>query len=167
MSRITAAVGLLLVSSLVTMSVPFALGKIIDIIYQIDQTGGAIKDGGEESDAAAVMENKKLFESRLRTFCLGLVGVFLVGGACNFGRVYLMRISGQTITARLREKLYSAIMRQNVTFFDRNKTGELINRLSADTQLVSQTITQQVFILLYYFVYLPKILIKQWCKIGV
>ena len=29
-------------------------------------------------------------------------------------------------------------------FFDKTKTGELINRLSADTQLVSQAVTQQV-----------------------
>ncbi len=35
-------------------------------------------------------------------------------------------------------------MRREVAFFDRNKTGELVNRLSADSQLVSQTITQQV-----------------------
>ena len=33
---------------------------------------------------------------------------------------------------------------QEIAFFDRNKTGELINRLSADTLLVSQAISTQV-----------------------
>ena len=33
---------------------------------------------------------------------------------------------------------------QEIAFFDRNKTGELINRLSADTQLVSQALSTQV-----------------------
>ena len=33
---------------------------------------------------------------------------------------------------------------KDTAFFDKNKTGELINRLSADTQLVSLTVTQQV-----------------------
>jgi hypothetical protein len=34
-----------------------------------------------------------------------LAGVFAVGGICNFGRVYLMRVSGQNITAALRNNV--------------------------------------------------------------
>jgi len=41
-------------------------------------------------------------------------------------------------------QVFSSIIRQETAFFDKNKTGELINRLSADSQLVSQTVTQQV-----------------------
>ena len=88
--------------------------------------------------------SKKELEGRLRNFCAALAGIFVLGGACNFGRVYLMRVAGQNIAARLRRRLYAAIMRQRISFFDQNKTGELVNRLSADSQLVSQTITQQV-----------------------
>jgi hypothetical protein len=71
------------------MSGPFALGKIIDVIYEIDQN----KD--EE-------DRKRDFESNLKRLCLGLTAIFVVGGACNFGRVYLVRIAAQNITARLR-----------------------------------------------------------------
>ena len=46
-----------------------------------------------------------------------------------------MRVSGQNITADLRQKLFGSIVRQDTAFFDQNKTGELINRLSADTQV--------------------------------
>ena len=35
--RLAAAIGLLVISSGVTMSVPFALGRVIDIIYSMDQ----------------------------------------------------------------------------------------------------------------------------------
>ena len=131
--RLTAAVGLLLVSSGITMSVPFAIGKIIDLIYNLDQL--------KESEQDLQRRN---IQSRLRNVCLGLSGIFVIGGLCNFGRVYLMRISGQNITAALRTKLFSSILKQETAFFDKNKTGELINRLSADTQLVSLTLTQQV-----------------------
>ncbi len=58
--------------------------------------------------------------------------------------MYLLRVSAQRITARIRQSFYSSVMRREVAFFDRNKTGELVNRLSADSQLVSQTLTQQV-----------------------
>jgi ABC-type multidrug transport system fused ATPase/permease subunit len=42
-----------------------------------------------------------------------------------------MRVSGQNITANLRNKVFSSIARQETAFFDKNRTGELINRLSA------------------------------------
>jgi len=126
-------VGLLAVSSAVTMSVPFALGRIIDLIYSLDQ----LKTGTEE-------EQKTLINDRLKKVCLGLSGIFILGGLCNFGRIYLMRVSGQNITAALRMRVFSSVTQQETAFFDKNKTGELINRLSADTQLVSQTVTQQV-----------------------
>eukprot|EP00090_Calanus_glacialis_P009658 TRINITY_DN18055_c0_g1_i1.p1 TRINITY_DN18055_c0_g1~~TRINITY_DN18055_c0_g1_i1.p1 ORF type:complete len:674 (-),score=163.89 TRINITY_DN18055_c0_g1_i1:131-2065(-) len=131
--RLAAAMGLLVISSAVSMSVPFALGKIIDIIYNLDQ----MKTSDQEAQKLAIKD-------RLQKVCLGLTGVFVLGGLCNFGRVYLMRISGQNITANLRNNIFSSIAKQETSFFDKNKTGELINRLSADSQLVSLTVTQQV-----------------------
>ncbi|KAL1138969.1 hypothetical protein AAG570_009030 [Ranatra chinensis] len=105
------------------MSVPFALGKVIDLIYT--------------SDTQKMKQNL----DRLTAF---LFVIFLVGGACNFGRVYLMNVSAQRITKALREKVFNAIMRQEVAFFDQNKTGELVNRLSADTSLVSHCVTMNI-----------------------
>ena len=51
---------------------------------------------------------------------------------------------GQRITQSLRSSVYSAIVKQEIAFFDKNKTGELINRLSADTSLVSQCVTSNI-----------------------
>ena len=118
--RLLAAMGLLVISSGITMAVPYAIGKIIDIIYNLDQP----KEKDEETQ-------KQLVRDRLEKVCLGLSGVFLIGGLCNFGRVYLMRVSGQNITAALRNKLFSSIVKQDTAFFDKNKTGELINRCVA------------------------------------
>merc|ERR1719461_1863856 len=87
---------------------------------------------------------KAKIEANLKTVCGVLVGVFAVGAAANFGRVYLMRIISQRITARLRNNLFSSIAKQEVAFFDKNKTGELVNRLSADTLVMSQAISQQI-----------------------
>ncbi|XP_046384406.1 ATP-binding cassette sub-family B member 10, mitochondrial [Ischnura elegans] len=121
--RITGAILFLIVSSSVTMAVPFCLGKVIDIIY---------------TSESGVMKEK------LYTLAGILIGVFIIGGLCNFGRVYLMSISGQRITQALRTKVFSSIMKQEVAFFDKNKTGELINRLSADSSLVSQSVTMNI-----------------------
>nr|AIN44099.1 ATP-binding cassette sub-family B member 10 [Laodelphax striatellus] len=121
--NLTSGIFLLLISSAITMSVPFALGKVIDLIYTTDVV--------------------KMKENLLKLSIL-LFGVFLVGALCNFGRVYLMNVSGHRITRDLREKVFRSIMKQDIAFFDSNKTGELINRLSADTALVSQCVTMNI-----------------------
>lgn len=52
------------------MGVPYALGKILDIVFQ-----------KEVSFAETKM--------KLNEFSLVLFGIFLIGGIANFGRVYL------------------------------------------------------------------------------
>lgn len=123
--KLAAAVGFLSISSAVTMSAPFLLGKVIDTIYS---TG---------SDTETMTES-------LTSLCLMLSGVFLCGSAANAARVYLMQISGQQIVRNLRDSVFSSILKQEVAFFDRNRTGELINRLSADTAVVGHSITDNL-----------------------
>lgn len=44
----------------------------------------------------------------------------------------------------LRQTVFGAIVKQEIAFFDKSKTGELVNRLSADTSLVSQSVTMNI-----------------------
>ncbi|CAB1338397.1 unnamed protein product [Coregonus sp. 'balchen'] len=121
--RLSAAVGFLMVSSAVTMSAPFFLGQVIDTIYT---------------------SSSEDFSASLRSLCIMLSGVFLCGGAANAARVYLMQISGQQIVRNLRVSLFSSILRQEVGFFDKTRTGELINRLSADTAIIGRSVTDNL-----------------------
>lgn len=121
--RLSAAVGFLAVSSVITMSAPFFLGKIIDVIYT-----NPTEDFGDS----------------LTRLCAGLTCVFLCGAAANSIRVYLMQSSGQSIVNRLRTSLFSSILRQEVAFFDKTLTGELINRLSSDTALLGHSVTENL-----------------------
>lgn len=123
--RLAAALGFLTVSSAVTMSTPFFLGKVIDTIYT----------SGTDTETMA---------ASLTSLCIMLTGVFLCGGAANAARVYLMQSSGQKIVRNLRTSVFSSVLRQELGFFDRNRTGELINRLSADTGVVGHSITDNL-----------------------
>ncbi|ELK34848.1 ATP-binding cassette sub-family B member 10, mitochondrial [Myotis davidii] len=105
------------------MSAPFFLGRIIDVIYT-NPTGD--------------------YSSSLTRLCLALSGVFLCGAAANAIRVYLMQTSGQRIVNRLRASLFSSVLRQEVAFFDKTRTGELINRLSSDTALLGRSVTENL-----------------------
>ena len=53
-------------------------------------------------------------------------------------------VAGQKIVRNLRVSLFSSILRQEVGFFDRTRTGELINRLSADSTLVGRSVTDNL-----------------------
>lgn len=74
-SCLPAAVGFLAVSSVITMSAPFFLGRIIDVIYTNPS------------------EN---YGDSLTRLCAALTCVFLCGAAANSIRVYLMQSSGQS-----------------------------------------------------------------------
>ncbi|XP_046632752.1 ATP-binding cassette sub-family B member 10, mitochondrial-like [Daphnia pulicaria] len=117
--RLLGGIGLLFVSSAITMVIPFAIGKVIDII---------------SANQESMVEN-------LTNVSLILVGIFIFGAACNFGRTYLMSVAGERITQTMRRNVYAAIVKQDVKFFDKNQTGELVNRLSTDTTLVSKCVT--------------------------
>ncbi|KAK7794387.1 hypothetical protein R5R35_011668 [Gryllus longicercus] len=120
------ALGFLVVSSAVTMAVPFCVGRLIDIIYA---------PGNERTEA----------KQRLHQMCILMAGVFLVGAICNGGRVYLINMAGQRITRTLRASTYAALLRQEVGFFEaRARTGELATRLAADTALVGSALTQNL-----------------------
>lgn len=45
---------------------------------------------------------------------------------------------------RLRTSLFSSVLRQDVAFFDKTRTGELINRLSSDTALLGRSVTENL-----------------------
>lgn len=116
----------LLISSAVSMSVPFSIGKILDIATQAE--------GSKEM----------LFGMDITTFYGALAVVLATGAAANFGRIIILRIVGERIVARLRSQLYRKTFIQNAEFFDANRVGDLISRLGSDTIIVGKSITQNL-----------------------
>ncbi|XP_053661130.1 ATP-binding cassette sub-family B member 10, mitochondrial [Anopheles marshallii] len=123
--NITGGIGCLIISSAITMAVPFGLGKILDIIYASSAETGMAKE-------------------KLDQFCLLLGGIFLLGGLANFGRVYLFSNASLRITKNIRAKVYSSMLNQEAGWFDRKGTGELVNRLSSDTYLVGNSLSMNL-----------------------
>jgi putative ABC transport system ATP-binding protein len=107
------------------MSIPFSIGKIIDI-------------------ATSKTSIEDVFGLTLTQFYIALGAVLCIGSACNFGRVILLRIVGERTAALLRARLFQKTMRQDAAFYDSNRHGELISRLSNDTTVAAKSITQNV-----------------------
>lgn len=116
----------LVISSSVTMSIPFSVGRILDLATK-----------GEAEDI-------RLFGLTLNQFFMGLAGILTLGAMANFGRVILLRIVGERVVARLRSQLYRRTYVQDAEFFDANRVGDLISRLSSDTVIVGKSVTQNL-----------------------
>ncbi|MDP2307896.1 MAG: ABC transporter transmembrane domain-containing protein [Pseudomonadota bacterium] len=75
---------------------------------------------------------------------VGLMGVFVLVGIFGFLRAWLFTLAGERVVANLRKQLYANVVRQEVGFFDAQRTGELINRLAADTGLLQNSVTVNI-----------------------
>ena len=86
------AIGCLIVSSAITMAVPFGLGKILDTIYSSEAAvdSAAAKEKLNQWVVLMMWRVFRVVERKfLFRFCLVLAGIFILGGLANFGRVYL------------------------------------------------------------------------------
>ncbi|PHH58872.1 hypothetical protein CDD81_4252 [Ophiocordyceps australis] len=116
----------LVISSSVTMCIPFSVGRILDLATK-----------GDAEDA-------RLFGFTLNQFFASLAAILTLGAMANFGRVVLLRIVGERVVARLRSQLYRRTFVQDAEFFDANRVGDLISRLSSDTVIVGKSVTQNL-----------------------
>jgi len=67
---------------------------------------------------------------------LGLFAVAVVMAFATAARFYCISLLGERALAALRSKLYGHVIRLDVSFFERNRVGELISRLGTDTEVV-------------------------------
>lgn len=122
----------LFVSAAASMSLPLFIGKIIDTIKEPDQT------------------NALILGLTPTNFYASIAIFFTIGSIANFGRTYLLRCTGERLVARLRSRLFLKILCQDSYFFDVGptkqgmKTGDLISRLSSDTQIISKTLSGNI-----------------------
>ncbi|CAM9661395.1 unnamed protein product [Ectocarpus sp. 12 AP-2014] len=52
-----------------------------------------------------------------------------------------MTVAGERVSARLRNLAFGSMVVQETAFFDRNRTGDLVNRLASDVLLVQGSVT--------------------------
>jgi ABC-type multidrug transport system fused ATPase/permease subunit len=83
----------------------------------------------------------------LRTLWV-IVGAFLLAGLANWGmsyvQTYLTGWVGERILADLRIKLFGHLQRLSLGFFERNRAGVIISRLTNDVEALDQLVTDGV-----------------------
>jgi subfamily B ATP-binding cassette protein MsbA len=65
---------------------------------------------------------------------LAVVGATAIQGVTSFSLTQLLSIEGQKVIAELRRKVQEHIGRLPVTYYDSNKTGQLVSRIMSDVE---------------------------------
>jgi ABC-type multidrug transport system fused ATPase/permease subunit len=73
-------------------------------------------------------------ESLLVPLVLGVVAATVLQGMASFTLTQLLSMEGQKLIAELRQQVQQHIGRLSVTFFDANKTGQLVSRIMSDVE---------------------------------
>ncbi len=70
--------------------------------------------------------------------------VSLLVGVFNFLRSYMMSLFGHRILNNIRNDLYQHIQKLSISFFDNQRTGDLMSRLSGDVNAMGNLITADI-----------------------
>lgn len=94
---------------------------------------------------------------------LGLLIIALVEYGANWVRRSLLSRVIARLVARMREDAFAAAMERDLSFYDRNKTGKIVSRITSDTQefgdvllFTSDVVAQLISILVLVFVLLDQ-----------
>ncbi|XAR63827.1 Peptide-transporting ATPase, partial [Bertholletia excelsa] len=118
----------LLIASTSSILIPKFGGKIIDIVSKEIQT--------PEQKAEAL--------DAVKNTILSIFLIVVVGSISAALRAWLFSSTSERVVARLRKNLFSCLIHQEIAFYDVTPTGELLNRLCEDTQIIKNAATNNL-----------------------
>ena len=74
----------------------------------------------------------------LAYIAIGLVAMYALRFACRYFVIFWGHVMGARMESRMREDLFDAYVRQSFSFFDRNRSGDLMSRLVSDLFDISE-----------------------------
>ncbi|NXS57763.1 ABCB8 protein, partial [Brachypteracias leptosomus] len=113
---LSAAVVLALGAALLNVRIPVLLGQLVNVVARCarGQLSGYLQE--------------------VRRPALRLLAVYCLQGLLTFGYIALLARVGERVAGGMRKALFVSLLRQDVAFFDANRTGQLVNCLTADIQ---------------------------------
>ncbi|CAN1151697.1 ABC transporter B family member 25 [Linum perenne] len=70
--------------------------------------------------------------------------ILICSSVCTALRAWLFSSTSERVVARLRKSLFTHLVNQEIAFFDVTRTGELLSRLSEDTQIIKNAATSNL-----------------------
>ena len=133
---------MLVLSSVSNVAFPYAAGLLFD------EAQGAKRESvlpgfGSSGPAMSLPTTTTggIDLSRVDRIAGTLLIIFAVTALFSGLRFVVFSRAGERIVSKLRADLYAALMKQEIGFFDAQKTGELSSRLSSDTAVLQTSVT--------------------------
>ncbi len=130
-------------ATLARLAAPYRTRTILSVFSLLAATATAL---------APPFLSKYAVDDGIRRHDLGtlwlIVAAFLLAGLANWGmsyvQTYLTGWVGERILADLRNKLFRHLQRLSLGFFERNRAGVIISRLTNDVEALDQLVTDGV-----------------------
>ncbi|XP_012927271.1 ATP-binding cassette sub-family B member 9 isoform X2 [Heterocephalus glaber] len=99
---------------------------------------------GRAIDSIVIQKSMEQFSTAVVVVCLLAIGSSFAAGI----RGGIFTLIFARLNIRLRNCLFRSLVSQETSFFDENRTGDLISRLTSDTTMVSDLVSQNINIFL-------------------
>jgi ATP-binding cassette subfamily B protein len=139
---------LIVLTTILDILSPAIIGSIIDMV-EVMATGGTLEPGsGIEGFAFNILApvaswyvavaGSDPVKGTLLIFSASLVFIALVTGLFNFVQRYATTIVGQSATFNMRDDMYNSLLEQSFSFYDQQRTGQLMARATGDINMLGR-----------------------------
>lgn len=113
------------------------------LLRSVFASGAATKAAAAEraDDTARIKATRTLPVGAVAAYAIIIPLLFLVRAVTGFLNNYLMNYCGLGVLEALRVDVYRKLQHLPLSYLGRSRTGDLVSRITADTQVVQQTIT--------------------------
>lgn len=98
----------------------------------------------------------------LRYAPLFIIGIFVLRGVFNFISSYCLNWVGTHVVQEMRQQLFQHLMRLPVSFHDQHSTGELISKITYNTEQIKQTTSRALAVLIREGVFVVGLLVMMF-----
>ncbi|XP_059059693.1 mitochondrial potassium channel ATP-binding subunit [Achroia grisella] len=123
---LAAAVASALAVAFLNVYIPAMLGVIVNILASMKSNPSAD------------------FIEEIKFPALKLVSLYIGQAAFTFLYIHLLAQVGELVASQMKQDLFVSILQQDMAFFDRERTGELVNRLTVDVQDFKSSFKQTI-----------------------
>jgi len=79
---------------------------------------------------------------------LAMMAILVITAVAMAARYYLFTLAGERIVRSIKSTLFKAMLRQDVSFFDQQMTGDLLSRITADATVLQNALSVNISMLL-------------------
>ncbi len=146
--QLKAVLVLIVLTTVLDIMSPAIIGSIIDMVKGI-ATGETLEPGsGIEGFVYRILTpvaswyiaatGSDPVKGPLLIFSVSLVFIALVTGIFNFVQRYATTIVGQRATFNMRDDMYNSLLEQSFSFYDQQRTGQLMARATGDINMLGR-----------------------------